>query len=287
MGLDPPNLPHGPSTAFACRRPQDAQNLLSPGRKGGCYGAFLVDNHAGVIAAGTGNARRAAGAVHGVGTTGGRRVDAQGSAGSAASDPVIHKRGTDVAGKAAGGLAGSCIVASEVTPRVPIAAARRRCLCRRWCWGVLGLGHRDRAGIFILILSIVLGRGTGVLARSGAGAAIGISLLELTIGGRATRCIILGIGHEHDDHGCHRDDRHNGCDNRGDRGATYATALLRLGILLLIVLGRLLVISTVIITVGSRHIEGITLGIGIWRGCPLYYSPRRHMRCSVGMKRAK
>ena len=109
----------------------------------------------------------------------------------------------------------------------------------------------------------------------------------MTIGGRATRCIILGIGHEHDDHACHRDDRHNGCDNRGDRGATYATALLRLGILLLIVLGRLLVISTVIIAVGSRHIEGITLGIGIWRGCPLYYSPRRHMRCSVGMKRAK
>ena len=102
-----------------------------------------------------------------------------------------------------------------------------------------------------------------MLARSGAGAAIGISLLELTIGGRASRCIILVIGHEHDDHGGHRDDRHNCCDNCRDGGAAYATALLRLGIILLIVLRRLLVISTVVIAIGSRHNSGTTLGIGI------------------------
>ena len=212
----------------------------------------LVDNHAGVIAAGAGNSGGATGAVHGVGSTGGRRIDAQGNVGAAARNPVIHKSGVDVAGKTTGGLAGSRVIAGVIIPRMSIAAASGTSLCRRWRRSILDLGHRDRDGVFILCS--ILG-GTGFLAgpcpRSGS--AIRIRLLELTIGGNAIRRIALVIGHEHNDHGGHRDYRYNCRDNRGDRGTADAAALLWLGIILLVVLGRLLVISTVIIAIGSRH----------------------------------
>ena len=144
-------------------------------------------------------------------------------------------------------------------------------LCRCWCRGFLGLGHRDRAGV--LILCRILG-GTGFLVGScpGSGSATRIRLLEFVITCSALRRIALVIGHEHNDHGSHRDYRHNGCDNRSDRGTADA-AIVLLGIILLVVLGRLLVKSTVIIAIGSRHGLGTTLGIEVWRECPLTITP--------------
>ena len=163
-----------------------------------------------------------------------------------------------------------------------IAGASGTSLCRCWCRGFLGLGHRDRAGV--LILCRILG-GTGLLAgpRPSSGSAIRIRLLELAIPCSAIRRIALVIGHEHNDHGSHRDYRHNGCDNRSDRGTADA-AIVLLGIILLVVLGRLLVKSTVIIAIGSRHGLGTTLGIENWRECTPNYNPRRPKRCRFSVK---